>query len=206
MCGNDALSSLLSLRPSLSRIPHDISHLSYYLSLSQISHTLPSGDIAVVVNGNVVRTCAGAATNDALFCAIYLFETGTSVADVGVIAASFVPPNPTPAPTPAPTPEPTTPPPSPQPTPEPTPRPTQQPIPSPTTVPIPAPTNQPTPAPSRPTPVPTTQDTAALHIDVSYDKKTCNSSNVTIYSCFLLLFGLFGASCHSSWHGHVCCF
>ena len=93
-----------------------------------MSHTLPSGDIAVVVNGNVVRTCAGAATDDALFGGIYLLETGTSVADVGVIAASFVPPNPTPAPTP----EPTTAPPSPQPTPEPTPRPTQQPIHNPT--------------------------------------------------------------------------
>ena len=89
---------------------------------------------------------------------------------------------------------------------QPTPLPTYQPTPLPTYQPTPLPTNQPTPAPSRPTPVPTTQDTAALHIDVSYDKKTCNSSNVTIYSCFLLLFGLFGASCHSSWHGHVCCF
>ena len=41
---------------------------------------------------------------------------------------------------------------------------------------------------------------------VGFDKKTCNSSAVTVYACFLLLLGLYDVSCHSSWHGHVCCF
>ena len=28
---------------------------------------------------------------------------------------------------------------------------------------------------------------------------------MTVNACFLLLFGLCDVSCHSSWHGHVCC-
>ena len=143
MCGNDALSSLLSLRPSLSRIPHDISHLSYYLSLTQVSHTLPSGDIAVVVNGNVVRTCAGAATDDALFGGIYLLETGTSVADVGVIAASFVP-------TPVPTTQDTTSVPKSVPSLLPSAAPTELPVPAPTEL---VPTPVPSSVPSTTTPI-----------------------------------------------------
>ena len=48
-------------------------------------------------------------------------------------------------------------------------------------------------------------ETAAA-AEVGHGKNTCNSSAVTVYAYFLLLLGLFDASCHSSCHGRVCCF